>query len=390
MPWWVARDPTRPPREPEARGPDSLLWLAVIARAVEDLLIALGSVDNSEKLDRRRLLHETTAWFQRPGSGVGSFEYVCLMANLPPALVRDRVAAILESPPERHRRDVDTSHLTVDQRETILALADDGLATKAIEAATGVTRRTIVRIRAAGDLVRTCQGCGQQFNPTAGKQRYCTTACRRRANPTPQQAPFRTMPTRLCEECGTEFTARTRIDQVYCTPVCARHANYRRQLRRTATCIVCGKQFVSRRGKYCSYPCQMRGMMVARRLCAAVAEVEEGEVTSEQQFWCGILAVAHSDLSRAAKMRPPYGSHPLTRYSPSQRDEIESWFFVDDSDPCGLTAICTLLNLDRERIRAMARQTIAGGHVLLHCRGILAVTDWTPSAPARRFGLLNP
>lgn len=65
------------------------------------------------------------------------------------------------------------------------------------------------------------------------------------------------MTTKVCPECGKEFTAKSNR-QIYCSAKCCNKFNHKlNQIHVTSyTCAHCGKAFKSnQRKKYCSYEC---------------------------------------------------------------------------------------------------------------------------------------
>lgn len=67
---------------------------------------------------------------------------------------------------------------------------------------------------------RTCTGCGANFTPTHGRQRCCTTACRK---------PNHRKITKTCDSCGIEcekYAGKQRYRGTYCSTLCRDYGAY--------------------------------------------------------------------------------------------------------------------------------------------------------------------
>lgn len=66
--------------------------------------------------------------------------------------------------------------------------------------------------------IRFCRNCGCSFHPQNGRQRYCNTACRRKA----ERASI--APTETCRQCGKPLPPVHHTRQIYCSASCNQHA----------------------------------------------------------------------------------------------------------------------------------------------------------------------
>jgi endogenous inhibitor of DNA gyrase (YacG/DUF329 family) len=114
-----------------------------------------------------------------------------------------------------------------------------------------------------------CQECGKEYHPlTANQNKYCSSSCAFKHNNRMSKIRYkaRTEPatTRVCPQCGKEFTAKRK----YCSDKCrkayyAAHYNEFYNHRKEDVfreCPICGKAFVStalgRKRLYCSNECR--------------------------------------------------------------------------------------------------------------------------------------
>jgi hypothetical protein len=71
--------------------------------------------------------------------------------------------------------------------------------------------------------MRVCEGCGREYVPKSGKQRFCSYNCPGRSAPVRRARPYVAAPgeLRICDWCGAEFVPRA-PNQRFCVPVHAR------------------------------------------------------------------------------------------------------------------------------------------------------------------------
>lgn len=76
--------------------PCGQVWFAVLVQSIEDLM------SRSEASDMDLARGSARRWFKSPRSDVGSFRWVCMMVNLDPETVLERVREKLrDHPPAR-------------------------------------------------------------------------------------------------------------------------------------------------------------------------------------------------------------------------------------------------------------------------------------------------
>lgn len=86
---------------------------------------------------------------------------------------------------------------------------------------------------------RTCEHCGQSYDPIWAGQRFCTQSCgarARRTTSTPPPLTYTAQPRerKTCPQCGREFVV-TRSGQQYCDQACgSQGAANKRRLQRVA------------------------------------------------------------------------------------------------------------------------------------------------------------
>lgn len=136
-------------------------------------------------------------------------------------------------------------------------------------------------------MTKICPICGREFEPVNDRHKYCSTACKQRANYLlykqryPDRVKKRKKHKYTCAICGKEFEAER--ERKYCTPECRKIAENERarkfqQQRRVKAvkkpqiCVVCGKSFMpnSSNAKYCSDEC--RGKMGRQKYDAFTAK----------------------------------------------------------------------------------------------------------------------
>jgi len=105
-----------------------------------------------------------------------------------------------------------------------------------------------------------CEGCGETFIATNGRQVYCKPGCR----PTVDRG---AKVEAVCDNCGREFVARARDRKRgggrYCRKSCALRDRGRPEqdgggmTPRNAVCASCGSAFKARWGRFCSKRCAL-------------------------------------------------------------------------------------------------------------------------------------
>lgn len=96
---------------------------------------------------------------------------------------------------------------------------------------------------------KTCQVCGERFQPATGFQKYCGAGCRKKAE----------LVQRECEECGKTFKRARSTPIRFCSNTCANTATARKRkgkkgqfgngtpkYPRTAVCAFCKAKYERR------------------------------------------------------------------------------------------------------------------------------------------------
>jgi len=100
---------------------------------------------------------------------------------------------------------------TAEQRASVLALHEQGVAKREIADRLGLSRRRVAALlRRPTFAPRECRLCGEPFVPASGRQRYCTPAHwleHQRSGPAMRE----------CRLCGAPFQP-TNGNQRFCTP----------------------------------------------------------------------------------------------------------------------------------------------------------------------------
>lgn len=96
-------------------------------------------------------------------------------------------------------------------------------------------------------MIKTCPICGKEFESGKNAQKYCSTACRRKA----ASYRFREKHKRIgvCVWCGKEFETRA-ANRLYCSEKCGYLARQQKELEAKKSqpllkgkCVICGKEF---------------------------------------------------------------------------------------------------------------------------------------------------
>ncbi len=109
------------------------------------------------------------------------------------------------------------------------------------------------------DSMRLCV-CGRVFTPYRSFQRYCSDACRVKANKA-RPSKYKRRPTVKirCQECGQEFETNDGKRR-YCSRACYVAFQLKRHVpSETRVCMRCGKRFTTTHWlkRYCSESCRL-------------------------------------------------------------------------------------------------------------------------------------
>jgi HNH endonuclease len=112
-------------------------------------------------------------------------------------------------------------------------------------------------------VTKTCQECGQPFEPKRARQVLCGLACRQK-----MAGRHRKTPLAPCPTCGAEMTGRTKK---FCSVRCRAEA----QRRQPIPCPQCGTTFTpgQTRQKFCSKACADKAMELPPKPCELCGEM---------------------------------------------------------------------------------------------------------------------
>lgn len=155
-----------------------------------------------------------------------------------------------------------------------------------------------------------CKGCGREFTPTHGNNKYCSVQCRDKHS---GRITYNRGTTGTCKECGRPFKKIYGSEQ-FCSIDCRKIATYRKkQADRQAqkqpiaprNCLYCGKEFTPKRSdtKYCCHECADKHR-TQQKYCGGLTGEERERVKREHQRLNQMKAVEAWKAKANAKPKP--------------------------------------------------------------------------------------
>lgn len=117
-----------------------------------------------------------------------------------------------------------------------------------------------------------CEVCGKSFIPKQGGKKYCSSACRIKANNlrAAKEREKNKLPLPICKNCGKSFEKKA-AGQRYCSEECRAEFREKNRVQRKGRapqlCVFCGKEFVpnSNGQKYCTKACKGKAALLRNK-----------------------------------------------------------------------------------------------------------------------------